>query len=103
VSASSNSVTLTFPTPCSGAPATPAAFAATKSGNVVSVSWSLPGGGPAPTGYLVNVTGAFTGGFAVPGRSIAGAVGPGSYTLTVAATNPCGTSAASAAQTVTVP
>lgn len=103
VSASSNSVTLTFPTPCSGVPATPAGFVVGATGNVVSASWSLPGGGPAPTGYLVNVTGAFTGGFAVTARSIAGAVGPGSYTLTVAATNACGTSAASAAQTVTVP
>jgi hypothetical protein len=34
---------------------------------------------------------------------MSGAVGPGSYTLTVAATNACGTSAASLPQTVVVP
>lgn len=103
VSAPSNSVTLTFPAPCSGAPATPPAFAVTRLGNVVTASWSLPAGGPAPTAYLVRVTGAFTGEFGVQARSLAGAVGPGSYTLTVAATNPCGASAPTAAQTVTIP
>jgi hypothetical protein len=102
-SAPSNSVTLTFPAPCSGAPATPAAFAVTRLGSVVTASWSLPGGGPAPTAYLIKVTGAFTGEFVLQARSLAGAVGPGSYTLTVTATNPCGASAPSAAQTVTIP
>jgi hypothetical protein len=96
-------VTLTFPAPCSGAPATPAAFAVTRLGSVVTASWSLPGGGPAPTAYLIKVTGAFTGEFVLQARSLAGAVGPGSYTLTVTATNPCGASAPSPAQTVTIP
>jgi hypothetical protein len=101
-SGSSNSVTLTFPGSCTGAPATPTAFAVTNSANVITASWSLPASGPAPTGYSVIVTGAFSGTIAVQTRSIAGAVGAGSYTLSVVATNACGTSAPSSPQTVII-
>jgi hypothetical protein len=103
VSASSNPVTLTFPTACSGAPSAPAGFVASAAGNVINASWSLPASGPAPTGYTLIVTGAFNGSFAVAARSLAGAVGPGTYTLSVSASNACGTSAASTPQTVTIP
>ena len=52
---------------------------------------------------LLDVTGAFVGGFATTGRALSGTVGPGSYTLSVIAVNPCGASAGSPPQTVVVP
>jgi hypothetical protein len=102
-SAPSNPVTLTFPGPCSGPPQVPAGFAATQSGNTVSVAWNLPLTGPAPTGYALLVTGAFNGTIPLATRGIAGTVGPGSYTLSVSASNPCGSSAFALTQTVVVP
>ena len=103
ISAPSNPVTLTFPGPCSGPPQVPAGFAATHSGNTVSVAWNLPLTGPAPTGYALLVTGAFNGTIPLATRGIAGAVGPGSYTVSVSASNPCGSSAFTPTQTVVVP
>ena len=102
-SASSNSVTMTFPGACSGAPATPTNFSAVKTGNVISVSWSLPPSGPAPVGYSLIVTGAMVANLPVNGRSISGAVAPGTYILSVVATSPCGASAATAPATLTIP
>lgn len=102
-SVASNAVTLTFPGACSGVPGTPANFVATRSGNVLSLSWLLPPSGPAPTGYSIIVSGAFNGSVPVSGRSISGAVGAGTYTLSVAGTNACGVGAASPTTTVTVP
>ncbi len=103
ISASSNSVTLTFPGTCSGAPAPPTNFVATTGVKALSLSWGLPASGPAPSGYLLIVTGSFTGSVPVTGRSVAGAVPAGTYTLSVAATNACGTSAPSPPVTVTIP
>jgi large repetitive protein len=103
VSGPSNSVTLTFPGPCSGVPGTPMNFLATKSGNVISLSWALPASGPAPIGYTLSVTGAFVANIPLNGRSISGGVGPGSYTLSVIATNACGSSPATTPQTVVIP
>ncbi len=99
----SNLVTLTFPGVCSGPPGTPADVVAYRVGQTVFVTWSPAAGGPAPTSYLLGVTGAFAGGFATTGRALSGTVGPGSYTLSVIAVNPCGASAASPPQTVVVP
>jgi hypothetical protein len=72
-------------------------------GNTVFVDWAPGPAGPAPTEYVLNVTGSFVGSFATNQRAISGAVGSGSYTLTVAATNACGTSTPSLPQTVVVP
>jgi probable HAF family extracellular repeat protein len=99
----SNAVTLTFPGPCMGPPQTPANVLAYRVGNTVFVDWAPGPAGPAPTGYVLNVTGAFVGSFPTNQRAMSGAVGPGSYTLAVAATNACGTSTASLPQTVVVP
>ena len=99
---SSNTVTLAFPGACA-APATPTQFAATAFGRFIQASWSLPADGPAPTGYILMVTGAYAGDIPVSGRSIGGAVGPGSYTLRVVATNPCGASLPTFAKTLYVP
>lgn len=58
---------------------------------------------PAPSGYVLNVTGAFAGNFATTGRAMSGAVGPGTYGLRVAGTNACGQGVATAVQVVTIP
>ncbi|HQZ39052.1 MAG TPA: M36 family metallopeptidase [Vicinamibacterales bacterium] len=102
-SPSSNTVSLTFPDACSGAPQPPANFVGYKIGSTVYVLWDAPTSGVAPTGYVLNVTGAFAGSFPTTGRSMSGVVGPGTYNLSVVATNPCGSSAASPVQVVTVP
>jgi hypothetical protein len=103
VSAASNTATLTVPGSCSGAPETPPDFAATKSGNVISVVWGLPVSGPAPTGYAVTVAGTFVGTIPLSIRTASARVDPGSYTLSVLATNPCGSSPATLPQTLTIP
>jgi predicted phage tail protein len=102
-STASNPVTLTFPNACSGVPLAPENVLVYKAGTRLSVYWNPAGGGPAPTGFVLLVTGTLTGNFATTGRTLSGAVGPGTYSLSVAATNACGQSAASAAQVVTVP
>lgn len=102
-SAPSNAVSLTFPGQCSGAPATPTSFQATKDGSTITVNWGPPASGPAVTLYTMNVAGAFVGSIPTTGRSLAGTVGPGSYTISVTASNPCGASAATPPQTVTIP
>ena len=102
-SGQSNPVTLTFPGPCSGAPVTPANFLAYKTGSVITVLWDPAVSGPAPTGFVLDVTGSFVGSFPTSARSLSGAVGPGTYNLRVSATNPCGTSTPTAVQSVVVP
>ena len=100
-SVSSNAVTLTFPGTCSP-PLAPANVSATSSGRTLSLSWDPPPSGAAPTGYRVNVSGAYTGSVATDVRAAAGTVGAGSYTLSVSAANRCGTSAATPTQTITI-
>ena len=102
-SAQSNSVTLTFPATCTGAPLTPASFVAYRVGNTLFIVWQPGATGPAPTSYVVNVTGSFTGAFPTTARQLSGSVGPGTYSFTVTAVNPCGFSAPTATRSVTVP
>ncbi len=103
VSLPSNPVTVTFPGDCSGAPSTPSGLLAYRIGNTVFVVWDPAPTGPAPTAYVLSVTGAFTGTFSTATRAISGVVGRGSYNVSVVATNPCGSSAATAVHTVVVP
>jgi hypothetical protein len=100
---SSSPVTLTFPGSCSGAPLPPTNFLAYRIGSTIYVLWDPPAGGPAPTSYTLNVTGAYVGSFPTPGRALSGQVPPGSYKLEAIAQNPCGASAATPPQTVVVP
>ena len=102
-SAASNSVSLTFPGGCSGVPLPPTGFQATKSGNTITVNWSPPASGPAVTLYTLQVTGSFVGSFPTSTRTMAGTVAPGSYTISVAASNQCGASAATTPVTVSIP
>jgi hypothetical protein len=102
-SAPSNAVTVTLPGSCTGAPLTPASFLAHRVGNTVHVVWDPPASGPAPTSYVLNVTGAFVSSFTTTGLSLSGTAGPGSYGLSVLAGNPCGSSAPTSVQTIAVP
>jgi hypothetical protein len=102
-SPSSNAVTLTFPGACSGAPQVPANLVGYRIGNVAYATWDPPLAGPAPTAYTLNVTGSFVGSFVTPGRALSGVVGPGTYNVSVVATNACGASPASPVQVITVP
>lgn len=99
----SNSVTLSFPQACTGVPRAPAQFSVSRAGNTLAVSWQPPTSGPAVSGYVLRVSGPISGAIALATRSIAGAVPPGTYSLTVGATNGCGAGVATAPQAVTVP
>jgi hypothetical protein len=96
-------IRVVVPGPCTGIPGPPANVTATKAGNRISLMWDLPVAGPAPTGFVVNVTGAFAGSFPVTARALSGSAGPGSYTISVSSRNSCGTSVPSASQTVVLP
>ena len=103
-SAASAPVTLTFPGTCSGAPAAPRNYLFYRVGNTVSLLWDPPDTGPAASAYVLNVTGAFVGPVPVgASRSLSAAVPAGTYTVSVTALNACGSSSATAAQSVTVP
>lgn len=101
-STASAPVTLTFPGTCA-APSAPAGFQAYAVGSQLFLRWDSPASGAAVTGYVLTVSGAFNLSLPLTSRDITSPVPPGSYTFTVASTNPCGTSAATAAQTVVVP
>ncbi|MGE0360752.1 MAG: beta strand repeat-containing protein [Vicinamibacterales bacterium] len=103
VSPPSAPVTLSFPSACLGAPLSPDGFLAFRSGRTVNVLWQPRSVGVAPSGYILDVSGGFVGSFVTPTTSLAGAVGPGTYQLRVAAVNPCGASAFTPVQTVIVP
>lgn len=103
VSAPSSPVTLTFPGACAGAPLPPTGLTVTSAGNNLSLVWEPPATGPAVTGYVLSVTGTLAGSLPLGTRSIAGAVPSGTYHFTVQAVNPCGQSAPTPAQTITVP
>jgi hypothetical protein len=98
----SNSVTVTFPGTCTP-PAPPTNLQASRVGNLVTVSWESPASGGAPDGYTLVVTGALTGSFFTPDRSLSGMVPAGAYTTAVRSNNACGASATTPPQTVVVP
>ena len=102
-STASNAVTITVPGTCSGAPLPPANFVVIKTGHALRLFWDPADAGPAPTGFVIAVTGAFNGTVPVPGRSIGATVGAGTYNLSLLANNACGSSAPTAVQSVTVP
>ena len=104
----SNSVTLTFPgnggSSCTAPPETPVSFAATRIGitSTVSVSWQPPASGPAPTSYVVMVSGSAAASFTTTGLALSGNAPPGTFVLSVRAVNSCGSSPATASRTVVV-
>jgi hypothetical protein len=102
-SAPSAPITLTFPSACSGVPLAPAGFLAYRVGRRVSVVWEPGASGPAPTGFLLSVTGSLAADVPTTGRTLSGDVPAGTYHLSVRATNACGSSPLTPAQTVVVP
>jgi hypothetical protein len=104
VSGSTSPVTIDVPAACTGAPNPPENFLFYRTGSTAAAIWDAAATGPAATGYIVNLTG--------PGVSLSvpttectiGGVPPsGTYTMTLVATNPCGSSAPTAAQTILIP
>jgi hypothetical protein len=102
-SAPSFPVTLSFPGDCTGVPLRPDGILAYRQGNTIVVRWDPARTGPAPSAYVLNVTGAYAGQFRTTARTMSGAVGSGSYGLSVSAVNACGASAFTGEQVVTVP
>jgi hypothetical protein len=80
----------------------PINFVVTTLGNRASVNWTSAARGAAPTRYDVNVTGTYTDRFPTTARTLSGVIGPGTYSLSVRAVNPCGNSGFTAAQTITI-
>lgn len=101
-SAPSNRVTLTFPSACSGAPLAPIRFLAYRVGRRVSVVWDPAASGPAPTAFVLSVTGSIVAEVPTAERTVSGEVPAGSYELRVRAVNACGSSPATPVQTVDV-
>ena len=102
-SGTSNPVTLTFPTNCSGSPGAPVNFIASKAGNVISLNWQPAASGAATLSYTINVSGAFNVSVPTAARSISSPVPAGTYNFSIRAVNSCGTSSATPVQSVTIP
>jgi hypothetical protein len=103
VSPASDSLSVTIPAVCLGAPEVPSNVLGYRIGNTVAVVWDPPATGTAAQSYVVNVSGSFVGSFPTTARSVSGQAGAGSYTVSVVAVNQCGSSPASAPQTIVVP
>jgi hypothetical protein len=99
----SNAISLTVPSACSGPPLPPENFLAYKIGNTAYVVWDPAATGTASTAYVLLVNGGFTLSLPTTQRAISGTVPPGTYVLSVVATNACGSSTPTATQTVVIP
>jgi Putative binding domain, N-terminal/WD40-like Beta Propeller Repeat len=99
----SNALTLTFPTPCSGPPGLATDVRIFAVGRTVYVAWAPGTAGPAPTSYVVHVTGSAVGTVATTERVLFGTVAPGSYTVSVMTVNSCGAGPGTTPQTIAVP
>ena len=102
-STQSSAVTLTAPSTTCALPRVPTNFQVTKSGNVISASWDTPSGGTPAAGYLLNVSGAYTGSFPIAGLGFASGAPGGTYNFSVQAMNACGPGPVTAFQTVVIP
>ena len=78
-------------------------FLAYKSGGTLFLLWEPPVSGPAPSGYVLQVTGSYVGSLPLSSRSFAIAAPPGTFTLAVAATNACGTGVATTPKSLSFP
>lgn len=102
-SAPSNAVSLTFPGPCSGAPLTPINYVAATAGSRLYLGWDAAAGGPAPATFVINVTGTFAGALRTSARRFEATAPAGTYAISVAAENACGTSAPTTPTQIVVP
>jgi len=103
VSAPSTPLSLTFPQGCSGVPQAPIGVAAYLVDRTVFVRWDPAASGPAPTGYVLRVTGAYVGSFATTNRELSGSAGRGTYGFSVSGANTCGEGPATVAAPLSVP
>lgn len=102
VGPASNAVTMTFPGTCER-PEMPEALQAYVVGRTVTLYWNPPTSGSAVTGYELLVTGAASLAVPLTGREVVTEAPPGTYFVSVSATNACGTGPATAPRTVVVP
>jgi Tol biopolymer transport system component len=102
-SPASNAVTLTFPGPCSGPPLVPTDLRVHRVGHAVNVAWAPATSGPAPTAYILLVTGSEVSSFITTGRTLSGEADPGVYAVSVVAANVCGASAGTPPLRLVVP
>ena len=102
VGPASNAVTMTFPGVCER-PAMPEALQASVIGRTVTLYWNPPASGSVATGYELLVTGAASLAVPLTGREVVTEAPPGTYFVSVSATNACGTGPATAPRTVVVP
>ena len=100
-SPSSAPITVSVPGTCAGALAAPRNPLFYTVGRTVYGVWDPPSSGIAATGYVLDVTG--YGFFPTTGRRFVANAPPGSYSVAVRATNPCGVGVPSVFQTVVVP
>lgn len=99
----SDPITVLYPGLCSGPPETPARFLGYHLGTTGYVIWDPPPQGPAPTDYVLDVGGTWTGSLATPLRALSGTVlSGGTYVVRVQARNACGVSPQTAPQTIVV-
>jgi hypothetical protein len=103
VSAASNPIVVSVPSACAGPPLPPANFVLYKAGGTAFALWDPPPTGPAPSGYVLNVSGPIMLSLPLGARLISGVPPPGTYRVSVAATNACGSSGSTAVQTIVVP
>ena len=89
--------------PCTGVPETVTNLRAFQVNRVIHVRWDLPAVGPAPTSYVVQVSGAYTGGFGSVARELSGAAAPGEYGIQVVGVNACGAGTPTSSIPVVVP
>ena len=99
----SNAVTLTVPAACVERPDAPEDVTASASGRMFDLAWSPPSSGAAVTSYTVTVSGASAGTFTTSGRTLSGVAAPGTYAVSVQATNACGTGTPTPAQAIVIP
>jgi YVTN family beta-propeller protein len=104
-SAASNEVPLlvNLGAACGSPPPAPVNLQVSRSGNLVTASWGKGSGESPATGYVLSVSGSFTGSFTTASLSLSGTAGPGTYNLSVAATNACGASGGTSIVSVTIP
>lgn len=84
-------------------PDTPTNLLAYHVGQTINLAWDPGGSAGASTSYILNVTGAYNGTLPWTGRSLSAPVPSGTYSVSLAATNACGTSGFTAVQTITIP
>ena len=102
-SSRSNPVTVAVPSACTAPPEAPGRLVLQRIGSTVIAGWDPPASGAAAMGYRVDVTGTHAGSLTTTDRTVSGTLPPGTYTVSVAATNACGPGPSTAPQTIVVP